>query len=121
MPEIQGNQWEDAELHVDLDQIAHVTCKPSTCGVKIRVKSEELSQRALYSLILILLQTQISPCGTWLLCLPLLCSTWLFFLPSPLLAAVARLCRATAAIGEVGNITQLQADSRVSPDSCCDL
>lgn len=42
MPQIQGNQWEDAQVHVDLDQTAQVTCKACTCGVKIRVKLEEL-------------------------------------------------------------------------------
>lgn len=42
MPEIQRNQWEDAQVHMDLDQTAQVTCIPCTCGVKIRVKLEEL-------------------------------------------------------------------------------
>ena len=42
MPEIQGNQWEDAQVLTDLDQTAQVTCKPRTYGVKIRVKLEEL-------------------------------------------------------------------------------
>lgn len=122
VPQIHRNQWEDAQVHIEVDQTAQVICKASICGVKIRVKLEELWDRVHTSLI----TSYFVPKPAFTLramapCLPVLVPGGPFPWCSPIFAAGAGLCKAAAAVEMVANVTQLRAGSRNSPESCCDL